>query len=206
MHPSVESLLSLRDGELVDATVSQHVSQCTQCSSELESYRQIRVSLNELPEVTPSDGIFGEVLGRVNPTRGRHDWLKLAVAASVIALLSITLLQYINKEDGLPDMAGLDSTVAPAAIKQPLGELMAESARLEETLERVSFGGGRDVMDARTADTIVALEDRLALVDYHLSHNSGLSRQQIQSLWRARVQLMDSLVSVRYAQFRNTSY
>jgi hypothetical protein len=49
---------------------------------------------------------------------------------------------------------------------------------------------------------IDTIEDRIQWLDFQLSDapDSGLSEEQTQRLWRERVELMDSLVKVRYAE------
>ncbi|MEM7282351.1 MAG: hypothetical protein AAF438_12065, partial [Pseudomonadota bacterium] len=62
MHASVEQLLSLRDDNLVDAVVSQHVDQCGLCQKELEALRSIKQSLNDLPLEQPPAHLFSNIL------------------------------------------------------------------------------------------------------------------------------------------------
>jgi hypothetical protein len=94
----------------------------------------------------------------------------------------------------------------PAAAAVPLEALVAQSRELDEMLlylpqrpavERVSM--------AATIDTI---EQRVQWLDQQLSYASdtGLNEEQAYQLWRERVDLMDSLVKVRYAEGRSLSF
>jgi hypothetical protein len=53
-----------------------------------------------------------------------------------------------------------------------------------------------------TAAMIDTIEDRIQWLDFQLSDasDSGLNEEQTRRLWRERVELMDSLVKVRYAE------
>ena len=57
---------------------------------------------------------------------------------------------------------------------------------------------------ASTAGTIDELEESIARVDYRLYYGAEreLTPVQAQRLWQERVDLMNSLVRVRYAQTR----
>ena len=203
MHASVEQLLSLRDDKLVDASVAQHVTECQQCASELEGLKGLKASLQELPMLDPPAHLFSNIIERagVESSSRPFEWLKLGVAASLVAAVSILLMQNLNRPDAT--VVGSPEGEAPITVA-PVDQLMAQSAELENELRRVSYGD-RNVMNVRTADTIVALEDKLALVDYRLSQGR-LTQRQRQQLWQERVRLMDSLLRVHYARMQRNSY
>jgi hypothetical protein len=91
-----------------------------------------------------------------------------------------------------------------------LGELVARSQRLEQTLR--ALPRGPVVVSAGTAGTIAELQDRIALVDYRL--NAGfdegpgdeLETERARRLWQERVELMNTLLAVRYAQAQQVSF
>ena len=66
----------------------------------------------------------------------------------------------------------------------------------------------RQVVRASTASTIADLEDRIALVDMRLNEADTLelTPQQRQALWRERVNLMNSLVRLEFAQIQSQRY
>jgi len=89
---------------------------------------------------------------------------------------------------------------AESAPRDDLARLIEQSRELDEllhilphrpTVERVS-----------TAATLDTIEERIQWLDVRLSYASDddLSETQAQRLWRERIELMDSLVKVRYAQ------
>ncbi len=51
MHASIDHLLSLRDGQPVDAATAAHVEQCQRCSAELRKLRETRAKLQSLPQL-----------------------------------------------------------------------------------------------------------------------------------------------------------
>jgi hypothetical protein len=66
----------------------------------------------------------------------------------------------------------------------------------------------RPVMTAGTASTIVGLEDRIAFIDEQLTLAAGNGAEvpQRQALWGERVELMNALVHVRFAQAQATGF
>jgi hypothetical protein len=79
-------------------------------------------------------------------------------------------------------------------------ELVQESARLDRALRRLPYQ--RPMMSAETATTIAGLEDRIALIDEQITYSNarGVPQPQRVALWGERVDLMNALVHVRYAQ------
>ena len=75
-----------------------------------------------------------------------------------------------------------------------------ESARLERLLAELP--APPRVMVGSTAGTIAGLEDRIALVDAQLSYAAArdLEPSYREALWGERVELMNALVYVRFAQ------
>jgi hypothetical protein len=61
---------------------------------------------------------------------------------------------------------------------------------------------------AQTELTVADLEDRLQWVDYRLNlvNEAGLGGRNADLLWRERVDLLNSLVAVRYAQTRTVAF
>jgi hypothetical protein len=77
--------------------------------------------------------------------------------------------------------------------------LVGQSQQLEAVLARLS--SPRQIERAGTASTIDTLQERIQWVDFQLSvaEDVGLNKQQSTQLWQDRVQLLDTLVKVRYA-------
>jgi len=88
---------------------------------------------------------------------------------------------------------------APAA-------LVAESQRLEAVL--ASLPADARLTRAGTALTVADLENRIRWVDYRLdlASEAGINPRQADLLWRERVELLNSLVAVRYADARTRAF
>lgn len=118
----------------------------------------------------------------------------MAIAATVLVALAgwslwlqSTRLEPASASDPAPDPASL----ASAAV-------LVQNARLESLLAALPE---RRAMRGRTAFTVSQLEDRLALIDDRLSHIAmePNAPEFSERLWRERVELMNTLVQVRYA-------
>jgi len=79
-------------------------------------------------------------------------------------------------------------------------ELVARSQQLEDLLQKLP--DRPRIERVSTAAMIDTIEDRIQWLDFQLSdaRDSGLNEEQTRRLWRERVELMDSLVKVRYAE------
>ena len=64
-----------------------------------------------------------------------------------------------------------------------------------------SLPGRPEVVRAGTDNTIASLENSLALVNYTLNQpDTELTSGEAKELWQYKVNLMDSLVNVRYTE------
>lgn len=94
----------------------------------------------------------------------------------------------------------LAAASAPAvrAVALASDGVRAENARLEWVLATLPE---RNAMRGSTAFTVAEIEDRLALLDDRLSRVTlePNAPERAERLWRERVDLMNSLVQVRYA-------
>jgi hypothetical protein len=96
--------------------------------------------------------------------------------------------------------------VEATALGESRQELVAESQRLESLL--AALPREPRLTRARTALTVADLEDRIQWVDYRLglAHEAGLAAEPSERLWRERVDLLNSLVAVRYAEARTVAF
>lgn len=170
-------------------------------------------ALRALPQGTPPRGAWQAIRRRAaaeglieRPRRGRLrrdlEWLAGgALAATVVfTLLDLSVFGPGTGEVAPPaDESRFAAT--PAENSASLGSLMERSRMLERALREAPETPR--VMRASTAGTIATLEDRIAMIDQQLSYpERPLSEEEVRILWRERVQLMDSLVQLRYAQAR----
>jgi hypothetical protein len=126
--------------------------------------------------------------------RSRH-W-PVAIAATALAAVSglAWQLQFAERELVMRDAP------ASGAIYDGGNTMRAENARLEMLLASLPE---MRAMRGSTAFTLSQLEDRLAFVDDRLSRIAlePNAPELADRLWRERVELMNSLVKVRYADF-----
>ncbi|MBB6096564.1 hypothetical protein HNQ60_005486 [Povalibacter uvarum] len=210
MHADIQQLLSLRDGEPVDADVMRHVENCTVCGGELARLVRMQSRLQALPPIDPPAMAWERIDIRVreasSPQPRRVPWaIAAAVAVTVVSGLLVREVDTVSETAPVAIVSTQEQS-PPVATAIPLEALVAQSQELDELLlylpqrpavERVSM--------AATIDTI---EQRVQWLDQQLSYASdtGLNEEQAYQLWRERVDLMDSLVKVRYAEGRSLSF
>lgn len=177
-----------------------------------ESDRRLAAALRDLPPKSPPADVWERIrhraetegiLGRPRERRMRRDlqWLAGgALAATVVfSLLDLSVLG----PDPAPSVPADEGRFAATPVEngESLGGLMHRSRMLEQALR--SARSQPRVMRASTASTIATLEDRITLIDQQLSFpQRRLTEEEEKALWRERVQLMNSLVQLRYAQAR----
>jgi hypothetical protein len=218
MRPTTQDLLKLRDGEPVSPGLAAALDDPA-VSGEVARLAQLRLELRALNQLQPPAGGWDKVRAQLDtrlstPDAGTGSWhwpVGFALAASV-ALIAVLLIRQVPEQ---ADPAQLPTTTvagsSPTTLNgRPLvnpsyASLAAESRRLERLLADINFQPS--VTRAGTASTIAELEDRIALVDYQLAGmGSHLTARQRAVLWQQRVDLMNSLVKVRYAQIQGNRF
>lgn len=193
MHADFNELSEVAAGRFPSGA---HVAACPQCLAELARVRAVRSALGGLPAATAPAGAWAGALARAaarrqaTPARPATP-AGLAMAASLVAMLAAAiLLAQAPAEAPLAEQ--------PIPLAQPIDGLVAENARLEAML-----AGMPQSRTARvgTAYTVAAIEDRLALLDDRITVVSlePHAPEAEEALWRERVNLMNSLVQVQYA-------
>jgi hypothetical protein len=201
MHPTLDRLLALRDGEATTET-SAHVALCPACAAEVERLRGTAAALRALPELRPPVDLWPAVRGafEARQRRKRLEWIggaALALAASLT--LVVVAPRALRQVPGPSPIAG-HRPAASAADAGEIESLVRRSQRLEATLNQYQPAGR--VIDASSASAVAEIEDSIALIDARLSMSStgrAPSRDVI-GLWRDRVRLMDELVQVHDAR------
>ncbi|HEY7377942.1 MAG TPA: hypothetical protein VH542_04575 [Steroidobacteraceae bacterium] len=209
MHPSLDQLLTLRDrAAAATEGVAAHVRECAECHATVESARKIATRLRELPvRTTPPDrwiairtAFLAGTERRWQPRARRPGWLLPAASAALV--LFAVLFTVGSHGPRTQDPARVATDVSPVAPPK----LLAESQRLEAML--ASLPSDSQLTRAGTALTVADLEDRIRWVDYRLSlaDEAGIDARQANLLWRERVDLLNSLVAVRYADARTRAF
>jgi hypothetical protein len=127
---------------------------------------------------------------------------QLARAAALIAAAGIAgLLAAAMFRAEIVDTPG-DAVVSDdgaGLAEAQYAELVVLSDYLETLLEVLPQ---RQIMRVSTAGTIVGLEERIAQIDTELGRSQAVSTEYRTALMRDRVEVMNALVNVRYAQSR----
>jgi hypothetical protein len=207
MHASIDHLLSLRDGQPVDAATAAHVEHCQRCSTELRKLREMQAKLQLLPPLdAPSS--FAEIQRAMARPAAPPRRLVSPRLVAALAFVTLTTIFFV----ALRDETGPKAARQPAPSIQPqeqptdvteharVPELMAQSQHLEGLLQQLPERPR--IERVSTAAMIDTIQDRIQWLDFQLSGapDSELNEEQTRRLWRERVELMDSLVKVRYAE------
>ena len=188
-HLTLEELLSLQDDGEQLADLSRHLEDCPLCAGELRSLQQRQQALRDLPVLQPSKDRWPAIRARIVASKRRRAAVfAAALAAAVIAfaLFSPAILR--------PPAPAVDNSAAEVA------ELVRQSQRLEEQLRSLPEP---EVLDMGSAETIVQLEDQIALVDECIEDLAGDSGagQELAVLWETRITLLESLTNMRSPAF-----
>jgi hypothetical protein len=205
MHASIDHLLSLRDGEPVDAATAAHVEQCQHCSAELRKLRETRAQLQSLPQFDAPTSFQEIQRAMARPVAAPRRALSARLVAGLAFVTLTTIFFVALRDDTAPTVA--DRSVEPDEQAMPIDvdtarvpDLVAQSRRLEDLLQQLPERPR--IERVSTAAMIDTIEERIQWLDFQLSDapDSGLNERQTQRLWSERVELMDSLVKVRYAE------
>ena len=206
MHASIDHLLSLRDGEPVDVATATHVEQCQHCSAELRKLRETRAQLQSLPQFDAPTSFQEIQRAMARPVAAPRRALSARLVAGLAFVTLTTIFFVALRDETAPTVA--DRSVPPDERATPLidvgtarvPELVAQSRRLEALLQQLPERPR--IERVSTAAMIDTIEERIQWLDFQLSDapDSGLNERQTQRLWSERVELMDSLVKVRYAE------
>ena len=205
MHARIDELLSLRDGAPVDARVRPHVDRCGECAAALAGTETVRNRLRALPPAPERarDG-WAELQSRRAQRQARSRRLAriapYAAAASVAALAVFATLR------------GSDAPSQPISRPEPrtvletqsVDGLRARSQALEQLLAAMPERPA--VARAATSVPIESLEAEVQWLDYQLSiAGADAAAPGTERLWRDRVEVMNSLVQLRYVEAQHVA-
>jgi hypothetical protein len=206
MHAHIDQLLSLRDGAPVDAAVATHVRSCPSCTRAVADLAAIRHGLAALPALGGSaDGwqaVQEKLRVREQARARRHRTERWAAAASFAVLACLVALQVVQRANEAPDSFA-NAPPASAGAVQPADEvrdLRAQSQALDQLL--AALPSRPAVERAGTSLPIESLEAQVQWLDHQLSvgPEAVASPADAEQLWRERVEVMNSLVRLRYAE------
>ncbi|HRP08076.1 MAG TPA: hypothetical protein PLL69_06260 [Gemmatimonadales bacterium] len=196
-HLDMEGLLAVRDADRSDpdsAAAHRHLAGCRHCQLALDRLHQRTARLRALPMLEPGRSQYPMVRSRVALER-RVTWYRRTAKVALATAAAVAIA-----------VVGSD-LVRPAQLDaaEQLESAMTRSEVLERTLQE--YRPDTRAIDARTAQVVIELEDRIADVDARLSrtaameHNRRLDQQV--ALWQERVGLMSALVDVHLTKATN---
>ena len=208
MHASIEQLLDLRDAQSQDARAGDpelraHLDGCGACRAELSRLVNLRETMRSLAEIEPPAGRWQDIVQA--PAKSGTSWrqpLVWGMAASLLVMVWVA--GNLSGRDSIESrVAGQAGDAARAAVAangyDDVDALIDRSRRLGMLLQ--SLPGRPEVVRAGTDNTIASLENSLALVNYTLNQpDTELTSGEAKELWQYKVNLMDSLVKVRYTE------
>jgi hypothetical protein len=201
MHADIQELLAIRDGAPVDAMVAQHALECPVCSRELTRLGAMKNELRQLPSCEPPERAWASIRSQMEglPPRRSNRAPLAALAASIAVAVLVLPLMHRTQVSTPPDTSAAAGQLPAGDDKDGLGALMQRSQRLEAVLQVLPRRPQVEL--AGTSATIDELQNRIQLVDHQLSTASAEQPgTDARRLWSARVELMNSLVHVRYAE------
>ena len=201
MHASLEQLIGLRDEEPVSVEVQQHVRGCGECAAALNGLLAARDRLTALADPLPPAGAWQRIAAASDRSVRRRRWLPAAGVGLAASVTAVALLVNLHVK---PLPARDDTAVVTPSGSQPadVKQLMAQSRYLERAVLKLDGPADNMAVSADTASTVAALEDRIAMVDYEINSAAGVPNDDphMVQLWKQRVDLLQSLAAVRYAQ------
>lgn len=168
MHPTTSELSGQRDGE---------------------GSLALRAGLQTLPELQPPPGAWDRILAE-HDRRRRVKLARQAAAAAMVLVTSVVLI-VISRQPQAPS-----ASRAHTGPSGDIRELVAASRDLENVLRAPALQS--PVLRPVEAARIVALEDRIALIDVELgAMGTRPAGDRTLALWSDRVEALDQLVRVR---------
>jgi hypothetical protein len=200
MHARLDELLSLRDGAPVDARVRAHVDGCAECATELTRTESLRAQLRALPAAPAmADDGWAGVEARLAASRRRCARVaRIAPVAAAGAVVALGLFATLRVVDPAAPSA---ERPAPLTVLETdsLDDLRARSQALEALLAAMPERPA--VERAGTSVPIESLEAQVQWLDHQLSLADADGRMRAaEQLWRDRVEVMNSLVQLRYLE------
>jgi hypothetical protein len=156
---------------------------------ELARLSRLEHELRQLPSFEPPEHAWPLIRERLErlPRHRRgvpRVFVPAAVAAGLVAALTSLWLIHLDRGHAGPD--------------DDIQSLVSRSQRLEAVLN--TLPPRPTVERAATSAAIDELQTRIQMLDQQLSAAANDDGYRTQRLWSARVQLMNSLVYVRYAE------
>jgi hypothetical protein len=199
MHADFQELLKVRDNAPTSAEVRLHVAGCPQCRLELGRLQKLKSELRQLPQFVPPQHVWPAIrvdLDRL-PNRPRRSGLLILAAAILAGAIAVAFLWSARM---VPGPVTVDRAVAKNVDddQAAVAILVVRSEELENILR--TLPRRPSVQRAATSAAIDDLQLRIQVLDQQIFLMRRGDRDQSQRAWKSRVELLSSLVSVRYAE------
>ena len=205
MHLSIEQLLE-DPGLSTQAEIQNHLENCLRCRLEVQSIRQTQHRLVSLPQLEAPEQSWTNIQAALHvPSRPSRSGVWHAAVAASVAVLAVLIINQRPAEETL-EAAPSRSLSENARANEGIVTLMEQSRHLDLVLQELP--NRPRVERVAMAATLDSIEDRIQWLDMQLTYASAAESDdaRTQTLWRERVDLMDSLVKVRYAQAGRASF
>lgn len=211
MHPTTEQLLAFRDSP-EDAYVAVHLAQCKECAALLDSAARVQAGLCKLPQLDAPADAWARIAARTAASDERTEARRMRARAAVFALaagaaaMAVLFALRSGTDDAVQTEPKLQTMASEPTKSDALSSLIEQSRKLDVLLQELPERPR--VERVSTAATLDTIEERIQWLDFQLSYaaTGELDELEAQRLWRERVELMDSLVKVRYAQSGRVSF
>jgi hypothetical protein len=145
VHLSEESLSELLDGGPAPGA-AEHLSSCPACQGELESLRQLRTELRELPDLDPPPELWARIeagLPYGQPSRRRGSWAKRtalqAAAMAAVFVIGLSLGRVFEPgtetQDSQPEAVSLQPS--PATLADAMAEVRQLGTQYDLALQNL---------------------------------------------------------------------
>lgn len=189
------------------------------CGLSITQRDVLQRKLRELPDTMPPRAVWQRIEAQARAEglfAGRYlgeplKWIAGAAIAAAVALLALRVplapevQPPVNTFATEPDYRETSGESASVNQLRAVNALMVRSRELESDLR--ALPDQPQLAQAGTVATILDLEDRIAVIDVILNDAANhLTAEQREVYWRERVRLMNSLVSLRYAQAQRNAF
>ncbi len=231
MRADTKTLLSLRDGEPIDAESLRRLAGCEDSQREIQRLHARRAALQALPVFDPPDSAWAAIQARLAATapppspgtvrssppapRGRWSPMTRRAAAvlpvAAVLGLAVALWPLLAPERiTAPSVIGDPAAPAPPALASDVtvrfAALQRQSLEFDELLH--ALGEPPELVSAGTALTLAEVEDRIALIDHRLNQLGPDAGDDVERerLWQQRLELMNALLQLRLVQAQRYAF
>lgn len=118
MHPSLEELLAVRDGE-APGPIVEHLGGCGQCRDEVARLAEVKARLQALPDPEPSRDLWPAIREAAVRERARRRWVGASWAAALLVAGATGGLLLLRPAQPGPQAPKGGAVQQQAALQEP---------------------------------------------------------------------------------------